>query len=134
MIEAVRLPIPKESVNAGKHPDRLTAEAFRDEVWRRAAGRSRLTGNRLFRRRDVPTISRGEVCHLKCRRVRPEWITDPNHAILLSAEEHRLSDHRGGRLLWILDPETKDPATDATKPILFVMRTVDGRILWERLR
>jgi len=62
----------------------------------------------------------------------PEWLTDPDHAILLSAENHWWSDGRGGYLLKMLDPKTGEPATDATKPIRFIRSTRSGQILWQR--
>ena len=129
----LNLPIPKNGLNAGKHPDRLSPEAFRDAVWLRDHGRSRASGLQLFRNHDSMTL-RGEVCHLKGRRVMPEWATDPARALLLSGHEHWLSDGRGGRLLRLYDPETMDPATDASKPILFVLKDRHGRVVWERTR
>lgn len=133
MLDSTGLSFPKTSVNRGKHPERLSPKAFRDRVWRRDRSRSRASGLRLERGHSSMTL-RGEVCHLKGRRVRPEWLTDPDHAILLSAFEHWLSDGRGGRLLRFYDPQTSEPATDATKPISFVLRDRQGKVLWSRVR
>lgn len=116
-------------------------EQFRNAVWERDKHRSRATGQPLVRRYD-PTITweqRGEVCHLAAKGAHPAQKYDPSNAILLSAQQHFLSDARGNHRLLILDPETGEKATDAgtiecPKPILFVMRDKQGRELWRRTR
>lgn len=126
------LTYPKRLRSRGKHADRLTPEQFRDWVWLRDRECDRATGQHLFRSHSDANF-RGQVAHLKGRRVRPEWLTDPNHAILLSDSNHQLSDARGGRLLRLTDPETGEPATDGTKPIRFTRIDREGKTLWSRL-
>jgi hypothetical protein len=122
---------PKKKQYGPKHPGRLSAAKMRAEVWKRHGGRDRATGE-LLNRTDTNWATLGEVCHLKGRRVMPEWLTDPDHAILLSKVNHILSDGRGGYLLKMLDPTTGEPATDATQPIRFVWVMKNGTVLWER--
>lgn len=133
MLDSVVFRFPKRRYNGGKHPDRLSPKHFRDAVWTRDKGFSRASGQLLVRGDPSMTV-RGEVCHLRGRNVMPEWATDPDRAILLSAFEHWLSDGRGGRLLRFYDPQTSEPATDATKPIAFVLRDRQGRTVWSRVR
>ena len=96
----------------------------RDAVWKREKNLDRATG-KLLTRSDVDPDKRGEVCHLKGRRVKPEWRLDPHHQILLSATNHQLSDARGGKLLQIL-------GTDALKALTFIRRDKTGKVLWRR--
>lgn len=113
----------------------MTEDACRQLVWQREGSRDRATGQLLERTHDDPRY-RGEVHHLRGRRVRPEWARDPDHQILLSAANHRLATGVwGGKLLKLRDPDNPDqPATDATKPILFIRVDPCGRELWRRLR
>lgn len=103
------------------------ADAFRAEVWRLDEGRDRATGKPVFRCSPDPD-RHGEVAHLKGRRVRPEWLTDPKRAILLSRTNHKLhhAAGRGGTLLEII-------GTDARKPLTFIRRDWDGKVLWRRI-
>jgi len=64
----------------------------------------------------------------------PEWKTDPLRALLMSGHEHWLSDARGGNLLKLYDEQTGEPATDASKPILFVLSDRQGKVVWTRVR
>jgi hypothetical protein len=100
-------------------------EAFRKEVWRLHANLDRATGQYL-KKQAIDPEQRGEVAHLKGRRVRPEWKTDPQRAILLSAFHHALS-HRvgltGRKLLEFI-------GTDSRKPITFIRRDLYGTELW----
>lgn len=134
------LAFPKAKTAARKRAEQLDDatrdKAFRDAVWARDAGRDRATGAPLVKalpNSDVPAERRGEVCHLRGRRVMPEWRYDPARAILLSAQHHELSDARGGRLLRIVDAKGL-PATDATKPLTFIRLDRAGRELWRRTR
>jgi hypothetical protein len=126
--------LPKQSSSLSKHSDALTPAEFRKRVWVRDAGRDRCTGEPLSNTADSwDTL--GDVCHLKGRRVMPEWVTDPARAILLSRTNHILSDHRGGYRLKLTDPETGEPATDATKKIKFTLYASDQKtVLWTRIR
>ena len=63
----------------------------------------------------------------------PEWKTDPDRAVLLSRMNHIRSDGRGGYLLKLTDPDTGEPATDASRPIRFTAYTKDGKVLWSRI-
>lgn len=87
--------------------------------------------------RNSPYVSlQGDVHHLKGRNVMPEWKRDPDHQILLSRYLHRLvTGDWGGRLLRLYDAADPEmPATDATKPILFVRKDKNGVILWTKIR
>lgn len=59
------------------------------EVDRRDNGFSWVTGNYTEPNQPDPRYRR-EHHHLKGRRVRPEWVNDPNRIITVSREEHRL--------------------------------------------
>lgn len=133
MADAEGLAFPKRSSFGPKHPDRLTPEQFRARVWERDGGRDRATGQILYKE-HASAFCRGQVCHLKGRRVRPEWKVDPDRAVLLSDENHQLSDARGGRLLRLTDPVTGEPATDASKPIRFTRVDRNGFVMWSRIR
>lgn len=114
------------------------AAAFRAKVWVRDDGKDRATGQILrLPSRALHLDECGEVCHFKGRRVRPEWRTDPRRAVLLSSRNHILSDHRGGNLLKMTDPETGEPATDAglDKPrlIRFTLYDRQGNVKWTRI-
>jgi hypothetical protein len=63
----------------------------------------------------------------------PEWKLDELRAILMSASNHALSDARGGYRLKLTDPETGEPATDASKPIRFVCSDQKGNVQWMRI-
>ena len=126
-------PIPKQCESNGKHPDRLSDKDFRLAVWENERGRDRATGQILYK--SHPNVHRrGQVCHLKGRRVRPDWKTDPNRAVLLSDFHHQLSDHRGGNLLKLTEPETGEPATDARLPIRCTLYRRDGSVVWSHVR
>lgn len=113
----------------------LSEKACRDEVWRRAGDRCRCSGDVLERNSQYSSL-RGEVHHLKGRNVRPDWKRDPDHQILLSKYLHLLATGVwGGRLLRLFDPDDPEmPATDATKPILFVRKDKNGVVLWTKIR
>lgn len=127
------LAIPKSSPQQSKHPERLTEAQFRAAVWRRDHGRSRVTGEPLSKSDDNWRFL-GQVCHLKTKGAHPALKYDPDNAILMSAQEHWLSDHRGGRLLRLYDAETNEPATSAARKILFVRLDQRGTVLWTRVR
>lgn len=107
-------------------------DAFRADVWQRDRHRSRVTGQPLSKS-DRDWRYRGEVCHLRTRGAHPELRTVVSNALLMSAEEHWLSDARGGRALRLYDPVTLAPATDANRPILFVLKDREGHILLRRI-
>ena len=112
--------------------NRLSPAQFRAAVWERDGGRDRATGIQLSKT-DYLWEYRGEICHLVSRRLRPEWKTDPDRAILLSRMNHILSDGRGGYRLKILDAETGERATDATRRLRFVCYGQDHEmIVWTR--
>lgn len=106
--------------------------AFRAEVWRVDRSRCRATGV-VLERVHVDPLRRGQVAHLRGRNVAPAQRTDVSNAVLMSDAMHVLSDHRGGRLLKLTDPETGEPATDASKPIRFTLYDRAGAVLWTRV-
>ena len=113
--------------------NRLSPAQFRAAVWKRDGGMDRATGRMLSQRLDSAWDYRGDVCHLFGRRVRPEWATDPDRAILMSRINHILSDGRGGYRLKILDAKTGERATDATRKLRFVCYDRDHTtVLWMR--
>ncbi len=113
----------------------VTEATCRALVWKRDQDKDRATGQELFHEHHDPRF-RGEVHHLSGRRVRPEWVTDPNRQVLLSVENHKLATGVwGGKLLVLLDSDDPtSPATDATKPIVFVRKERRGRELWRTIR
>lgn len=125
------------SVRQRKRDRDKQSEAFRDAIWERDGGKDRATGKPVWRSLEGSIHERGDVAHLKCRRVMPEWKTDVRRGLLLSAFSHILSDHRGGNLLKMTDPETGEPATDAgektPKPIRFTLFDRQGNVKWSRV-
>ena len=113
--------------------DRAAEDRFRREVWIRDKGLDRATGRPLERSSDNPHV-KGEVCHLKPKGPYPELRHVVSNAVLMSAENHRQSDARGGKKLQLIDPKTGEPATDASKPILFRMCDRRGVVLWSRIK
>ena len=129
----MKAPLPKvtgRSTRQRKLDRDKEAAVFRDAVWIRDGGRNRVTGLPLERGTAYRSNLRGEVCHLKGRRVMPEWKTDPKRAILMSGYHHALSDHRGGCLLKLTDPITEEPAINGDKPIRFTLYHRDGSVKW----
>ena len=110
----------------------MSPAQFRDAVWARDGGVDRATGQPLSRT-DCSWDRHGDVCHLFGRRVKPEWATDPDRAILMSRKNHMLSDGRGGSRLKILDAETGLRPLDATRRLRFICYDRDHEtILWTR--
>ena len=111
---------------------RLSPSQFREAVWKRDGGLDRATGRPLSKT-DPNWDYLGDVCHLFGRRVRPEWKLDPDRALLLSRSSHILSDGRGNYRLKILDLESGERATDATRRLRFVCYDRDHEtVLWQR--
>lgn len=115
-----------------KRTRRSAEDAARLAVWARDKSRDRATGKPL-KKGGVDPDTRGEVHHLRGRLVSPEMRTDPNGQVLLSASNHIRCDGRGGNLLKLFDPLTLRPATDASKPILFVFYDRTGKELARRI-
>jgi hypothetical protein len=109
------------------------AKAFREMVWTRDGGRDRATGELVVLGSPLSFL-RGEVHHLKGRNVMPEWKYEPMRAVLLSASNHELADARGGYRLKATDPETGDPAVDASKPMRWTLYDTAGQVQWTRVR
>lgn len=123
-------PLPSVVTRKQRKLEKKNAEdAFRDEIWRLDGGVSRASGKRLFRvHRDAGR--RGQVAHIKPRSAYPELAFKVSNAVLLSDEEHELSDPRtadarGRSLLEIR-------GTNANRSLTFIRRDVDGRELWRR--
>jgi len=116
-----------------KHADRLTPAQFRKAVWDRDQNRDRVTGEPVSNM-DTCLDRLGQICHLRGRRVMPEWATDPKRALLMSARNHILSDARGGNRLKLTDPETGERAEDASKKIRFTLYDSKGSVIWTRVR
>ena len=115
-----------------KAKDQAARKVFRDQVWQRDGGRSRVNGEILFRSHGCK-VYRGNVCHLQSRGAHPERALDPTNAILMSEYHHIMSDARGGRVLRLTDAETSEPATDATRPIRFTLYDKAGAVVWTRV-
>ena len=108
-----------------------TAEQKRNAtVWTRDRGVSRASGRPVVHASPV-AAKRGEVAHLptSTRSTNPGTKNDPNRCVLLTAEEHALSDARtapGGK------PLLEIKGTDGRKAITFIRRNERGRVLWRR--
>lgn len=127
------LPFPKHPIRqANKAAKQAAAKAFREAVWIRDGGRDRANGAVLLKAGNTMRES-GNVCHLQSRQSHADRKTDPTNAVLLSDYHHILSDHRGGRLLRLTDPETGAPAMDGSKPIRFTLFDTRGKVVWERV-
>lgn len=101
-------------------------EQCQDAVWDRDKGISRASGKPLVRA-STDARKRGEVAHLDARSTNPEKKFDLKNLVLLSAEEHGLSDARtapGGKVL--LEIKGKN----ASKILTFIRRDINGREVW----
>lgn len=126
------LAFPKFTLPEGFTPE-ISEAVFRQKVWDRDKGRNRANGELLCKSGEEWRFL-GDVCHLVTKGAHPELKLVVSNAVLLSREYHILSDARGNYRLRLLDPDSGKPATNANRPILFVMRDLRGRELWRRLR
>lgn len=115
-----------------KREKRSAEEAARAAVWLRDKSHDRATGKPL-KKGGIDPDTRGECHHLQGRNVAPAMREKAEGMILLSAHNHILADGRGGYRLKMFDPKTGEPATDGSKPILFVMFKKDGTEDWRRI-
>ena len=123
-------PAPTKAKTHPRRPDALKAEqACRAKVWKRDQGRSRASGTPVVKGHDSE-LQRGEVAHIRSRSASPAKKWDPDNCVLLTAEEHRLSDPRtapGGRVL------LRIKGTNAQKVLTFSrLDPVDGHVMWSR--
>ena len=135
MIDTSRFAHPKRTTPSKEDRKRerdARDRRFREAVWARDGAKDRATGAVLERSHE-DWDRRGQVAHLLSRRAHPEVRCNTSNGVLLSDHMHQLSDHRGGRLLRLTDPETGDLATDANKPIRFTLYDRAGRVVWERI-
>lgn len=110
---------------AGK---RSAEDTCKDTVWERDGGKSRASGKPVLRAHPDAS-KRGEVAHLRARSTDPAKKYHPANNVLLTAEEHALSDARtapGGKALL----EIK--GTNANKALTFTRRDTRGRVVWTR--
>lgn len=115
-----------------KRAAKQTAEEQRNAaVWERDRGVSRASGRPVVHASPVAS-KRGEVAHLPTatRSTNPATKNDPHRCVLLTAEEHALSDARtsGAKGKALLEIK----GTDARKAITFIRRNERGRVLWRR--
>lgn len=123
-------PLPSVVTRAQRKAEKKSREDdFRDEIWRLDGRKSRASGKPMLHGGTDPT-RRGQVAHIKPKGAYPELAFDVKNAILLSDEEHRLSDPRtanaGGKALLEIR------GTNANGSLTFIRRDVDGRELWRR--
>lgn len=120
-------PKPRDQKGASRQSrfDKQERE-FRRQVWEREGGCSRLTGQPLSKW-DDDWDRLGDVCHILPKSVYPERRFDPENAVLLSRNEHILSDGRGGYLLKIL-------GSKASLPLRFERYNHHGILLWVVVR
>ena len=127
MIDTSALAFPKVTTptkaEKRREKDRLE-RAFRKAVWKRDKGRDRATGHLLQRTHESPFL-RGEVHHIQSKGAHPELRYTVSNGILLSAENHRLAEGRGGGLLLI-------HGIDANARLQFTRLETSGRILWSK--
>ena len=100
----------------------------RAAVWKRDDGFSRACGLPVFKGHESE-LMRGEVAHLVSRSRSPQQKWDSANCVLLTAEEHRLSDPRtapGGKVLLVIQGK------DARKVLTFIRRAPNGDVLWTR--
>ena len=134
-MDTSQLAHPKQkglSKKAKRSREHSLRKLLRDHIWERDGGRSRASGQTLWRDHCLHDC-RGEVAHIQSRGSEPSRKMDPTNCLLLSAYEHVLSDGRGGYRLKLTDPLTGEPALDATKPIKFTLYRKDGSVEWERV-
>lgn len=120
---------PQVVERAEKRNAKQSAEdAWRDAIWLRDGGVSRASGKPVYRA-HTDNRKRGECAHLDARSTSPEKKYDERNGVLLTAEEHALSDARtapGGKAL--LEIKGKN----ANKALTFIRRDTKGRVLWTR--
>jgi hypothetical protein len=112
-----------------RRPETAKAEQrCRATVWRRDQGRSRASGVVVIKG-HADELQRGEVAHIKSRSGSPAKKWDSSNCVLLTAEEHRLSDPRsapGGKVL------LRIRGGNARKVLTFTRLHPDGHVLWTR--
>lgn len=123
---------PKGSTVLERREKRTAKDRADDELrkacWDRDGGKSRASGVPLLRSHVDPR-KRGQVAHLTARSTNPGEKRDLRRVVLLSAEEHELSDARtapGGKPLLTIK------GTDGNKAVTFTMHDPTGRVLWTR--
>lgn len=103
-------------------------ERCKDAVWERDGGTSRASGKPVLRA-HVDNRKRGEVAHLGARSTNPAKKFLKANNVLLTAEEHLLSDKRtapGGKALLSIK------GRNANRALTFTMRDARGRVVWTR--
>jgi len=123
-------PAPRVVRRRTRRQTRKTIEdRAKNAVWKRDGHCSRATGQPLMRAHIDPQ-RRGEVAHIDKRSTNPKQIWRLDRLVLLSAEEHQLSDPRtanaGGKVLL----EIK--GTNGNKALAFVRRDLRYREVWRR--
>lgn len=103
-------------------------ERCKDAVWDRDGGKSRASGKPVLRA-HVDMRKRGEVAHIAAKSTNPAKRYLRANNVLLTAEEHALSDARtapGGKALLTIK------GRNANKALTFTMRDSRGRVVWTR--
>jgi hypothetical protein len=106
---------------------------WRDAIWDRDGGRSRASGA-VLERQSIDDKRRGECAHLIARSVDPAHKLEPWAGVLLSAEEHRLSDPRTagavGKRLLLIEPADPGGELRGDRELTFIRVDRHGRELW----
>lgn len=103
-------------------------EQTKVKVWDRDGGLSRASGKPVVHASPNPE-KRGDVAHIDARSTSPAKKYSVANNVLLTAEEHQLSDARtapGGKAL--LEIRGKN----ANRKLTFIRRNEKGRVLWRR--
>ena len=122
-------PSPRQKAIPKAKPEVSAAEQrVRAAVWKRDQAHSRASGVLVVKGHPDEKL-RGEVAHLVARSVDRGKKYSITNTVLLTAEEHRLSDRRtapGGKVL------LKIRGSNASKTLTFTRLDPDGRVLWTR--
>ena len=128
-VAAPKTPKAKTPIKKARPEVAAAERRCRATVWKRDQARSRASLLPVVKG-DPNELVRGEVAHLRSRSGTPAKKWDSSNCVLLTAEEHRLSDPRtapGGKVQLLIK------GTNARKALTFTRLAPDGTVLWKRI-
>jgi hypothetical protein len=132
---ATAKPVRGASRKAKRRETEHKWDVWRDAIWDRDESRSRASGV-VLDRTSLDERRRGECAHLVSRSAAPEIKFRVENGVLLSAEEHRLSDPRtagaAGRALLLIEPFGRDGELRGDRTLTFTRVDATGHVLWTR--